>query len=173
VRGRSDDTGGLRAAVAAAVTDVAPDATFRMTKMADAVRGITWVFQAFSVTALLLGIVGLVLAYSGTHAVVSFLVAQRRREFGVRMALGATSARIVWGMMSEMSRIVAVGLASGLLIVAALVGAFGGSIPIVPEFGPRPYLFGAAIVVAATAIAALLPLRGAARIDPAQALRAE
>jgi ABC-type antimicrobial peptide transport system permease subunit len=43
----------------------------------------------------------------------------------------------------------------------------------VPEFGPRPYLVGAAIVVLATAIASFLPLRGAARIDPAQALRAE
>ena len=41
-----------------------------------------WILQAFSVTASLLGLVGLAFAYSGTHAVVSFLVAQRRREFG-------------------------------------------------------------------------------------------
>ena len=52
----------------------------------------------------ILGVVGLLFAYSGTHAVVSFLVAQRKREFGVRMALGASAWQIVWGMLVETSR---------------------------------------------------------------------
>jgi len=132
-----------------------------------------WVFQAFSVTASILGLVGLLFAYSGTHAVVAFLVAQRKREFGVRMALGASAWQIVRGMLIEMSRVASVGLAAGLAVVAGLIRLTSGSIPIVPDFGARPFVVGAAIVLVATAIAALSPLREAARIDPAQALRTE
>jgi ABC-type antimicrobial peptide transport system permease subunit len=136
------------------------------------VGGAAWIFQAFSVAASLLGVVGLLFAYSGTHAVVSFLVAQRTREFGVRMALGASAGRIVRGMLVEMSRTASIGLAAGLAVAAGLVRLFSGSIAM-PDFGARPFVVGAAIVVVATAVAALSPLRGAARIDPAQALRTE
>jgi ABC-type antimicrobial peptide transport system permease subunit len=130
-------------------------------------------FQAFSVTASILGVVGLLFAYSGTHAVVSFLVAQRRREFGVRMALGASTWRIVWGMLIETSRTAGVGLAAGLATAAVLSRLFNAAVPIVPESGARPFVVGAAIVLSATLLAALAPLRAAARIDPAEALRAE
>jgi predicted permease len=171
VRGRNPED--VKAAAGLAVGAVAPNATFRLTPMSDIVRGVSWVFQAFSVTAGLLGIVGLMLAYSGTHAVVSFLVVQRTREFGVRMALGASAWRIMRGMMGEMSRTAAMGLVPGLAIIAALARLFAGSSPLVPEFGLRPYLAGAAIVVLAVIVATLLPLRGAARIDPARALRAD
>src|SRR5688572_7392200 len=95
VRARSDDADGLRTAVTAAVNDAATEAPFRLMSMQSMVDGVVWLFRAFFVTASLLGVVGLVFAYSGTHAVVSFLVAQRIREFGIRMALGASASRIV------------------------------------------------------------------------------
>ena len=132
-----------------------------------------WIFRAFSVAASLLGVVGLLFAYSGTHAVVSFLVAQRTREFGVRMALGASAWRIVRGMLVETSRTASIGLAAGLAVAAGLIRLFSASAAILPDFGARPFVVGAAIVLVATAVAALLPLRDAARIDPAQALRTE
>ena len=50
---------------------------------------------------------------------------------------------------------------------------FNAAVPILPELGARPFVVGAAIVLSATALAPLAPLRAAARIDPAQALRAE
>jgi ABC-type antimicrobial peptide transport system permease subunit len=56
---------------------------------------------------------------------------------------------------------------------AGLIRLFSGSVAILPDFGTRPFVVGAAIVVVATAVAALLPLGGAAQIDPAQALRTE
>ena len=129
-------------------------------------------FQASSVVVSLLGVIGLLFAYSGTHAVVSFLVAQRTREFGVRMALGATAWRIVRGMLVETSRTASIGLVAGLAMAAGLVRLFSGAVAM-PDFGIRPFVVGAAIVLVATVVAALAPLRGAARIDPAQALRTE
>jgi predicted permease len=172
VRARTDDVEGLRAPVAAAVKVVAPETTFQVFPMRMAVGGAAWIFRAFSVTALILGIVGLLFAYSGTHAVVSFLVAQRKREFGLRMALGASAWQIVRGMLVDTSRVAGIGLAAGLVVAAGVARLFSASI-LMPDFGVRPFAVGAAIVLVATAVAALAPLRDAARIDPAQALRTD
>jgi predicted permease len=173
VRGRTDDFDAMKAALTAAVDEVAPDTAFQLMPIPTIVGGIAWIFQAFSLTASILGVVGLLLAYSGTHAVVSFLVAQRTREFGLRIALGASNWRIVWGMMVETFRTTSIGLVVGLALAAALVRLANSSIEIMPDFGVRPYVMGAAFVLMATAVAAFSPLRRASRIDPAQALRAE
>jgi ABC-type antimicrobial peptide transport system permease subunit len=89
------------------------------------------------------------------------------------MALGASAWRIVWGMLVETSRTASIGLAAGLVVAAGLVRLLRASAAILPDFGARPFVAGAAIVLVATAVAALLPLSGVARIDPAQALRTE
>jgi putative ABC transport system permease protein len=173
VRARSDDVEALRSAVTTVVKEVAPEMPSQVLPMRTIVGLALWIFQAFSVAASLLGVVGLLFAYSGTHAVVSFLVVQRTREFGVRMALGASAWRIVWGMLVETSRTAAIGLAAGLAVTAGLMRLLRSSNSILPDFGARPFVVGAAIVLIAAAVAALLPLSGVARIDPAQALRTE
>ena len=173
VRAARDDASALRSAVTTAVREVAPDAPFEITALRTLIGVALWMFRAFSVTASILGVVGLLFAYSGTHAVVSFVVAQRRREFGVRMALGASAWRIVRGMLIDTSRTAAIGLGAGLAIAAGMSRLFNAAVPILPPFGPRPFAVGAAIVLGATLLAALWPVRAAARIDPAQALRAE
>ena len=172
VRARSDDAEGLRTAVTAAVNDAATEAPFRLMSLQGMVDGVVWLFRAFFVTASLLGVVGLVFAYSGTHAVVSFLAAQRIREFGIRMALGASASQIVLEMVKHTSRTALVGLAAGLAVAAGVVRLLTASAPIL-EFGARPFVVGAAIVFVATLVATLVPLRVAARIDPAHALRFE
>jgi predicted permease len=172
VRTRTDDVAVLRSAVTTAVKEVAPEMPFQVLPMRTLVGLALWIFQAFSVAASLLSVVGLIFAYSGTHAVVSFLVAQRTCEFGVRMALGASAWQIVWGMLVETSRIASIGLAAGLAVAAGLIRLFR-SVAIMPDFGARPFAVGAAIVLVATTVATLLPLKGVARIDPAQALRTE
>jgi predicted permease len=173
VRTPVDDVGALKSAMTAAVRELAPDTPFLVERVQTTLGGAVWIFQAFSVAASLLGVIALLFAYSGTHAVVSFLVAQRRREFGVRMALGASTGQIVSAMMIEVARVAGVGVAAGVAIVFAFVRLVAGSNPIVPEYGPRPFVVGVVVVLAATAVAALLPLRQTARIDPAQALRTE
>jgi ABC-type antimicrobial peptide transport system permease subunit len=113
------------------------------------------------------------LAFSGTYAVVAYLVALRTPEFGIRMALGATARGIVSGMMGETLRIAAIGLSAGLTVAFALLRALSAAIETIPAFGLRPFALGAGIVLAATMVAALLPSLRAARIDPSKALRAE
>ena len=127
VRARTDDVEVLRSAVTTAVKEVAPETSFQVFPMRTLVGLAAWIFQAFSVAASILSLVGLLFAYSGTHAVVSFLVAQRTREFGVRMALGASAWRIVWGMLVETSRTALIGLAAGLAVAAGLIRLFSGS----------------------------------------------
>jgi putative ABC transport system permease protein len=173
VRARTDDVEALRLAVTTAVKEVAPETPFQVVPLRALVGLAAWIFQAFSVAASLLGVVGLLFAYSGTHAVVSFLVARRRREFGLRMALGASAGQIVSGMLIETSRIASIGLAAGLAVAAGVIRLFSASIAGVPDFGASPFVIGASIVFVATAVAALLPLGAVARIDPAQALRSE
>jgi len=141
--------------------------------MRDLLGLVTWTFQAFSTTASLLGVVGLLLAFSGTYAVVAFLVAQRTPEFGIRMALGATVRQIVSAMMNETLKVAFIGLGAGLALALAAMRALNAVSEIIPQFGARPYVVGTGIVLAATMIAALLPSLRAARIDPSKALRAE
>jgi predicted permease len=173
VRPRNDDVERLRSSLTSAVKAVAPETPFQVLPIRTFVGLGLWIFQAFSAAASLLSIVGLLFAYSGTHAVVSLLVAQRRREFGVRMALGASAWQIVRGMLVETSRTAFAGLGVGLAVAAGLIGLIRSAVSILPDFGARPFVAGAAIVLVATAVAALFPLRDAARIDPAQALRSE
>jgi len=167
------DASTARASVTAAVNAIEPDAPFQASRMQVMLGLMAWAFQAFSVTASLLGAVGLVLAFSGTYAVVAFLVTQRKREFGVRMALGATIRQIVSGILGDTLRTAAIGVGAGLAASMLLVRFFSGTIPIIPSYTLRTYLVGTSIVLVATVIAALLPALRATQIDPSRALHTE
>jgi hypothetical protein len=172
VRGRAG-TSALNASVAAAVTAIEPDAPFQSMAMRTFIGGIAWIFQAFSAAATFVSVVGLLLAFSGTYGVVAFLVKQRTREFGIRLALGATANRIIAAVMRETLQTGALGIATGLAVAAALAQVFASTIQIIPRFSVLPYLASTAIVVAATAAAALIPSLRTTQIDPSRALRVD
>jgi predicted permease len=173
VASRVDNVEAVRTAMATAVRSVAPETSFQAVSMEALMGSAAWVLRAFSTTAWILGLVGLLFAYSGTHAVVSFMVAQRTREFGVRMALGASARQIVQGLLTQLSRTASMGLGAGLLVAAGVMRLFSRANALLPESGWLALLVGAAIVLVATGVASLAPLRTAARIDPARALRTE
>jgi MacB-like periplasmic core domain/FtsX-like permease family len=172
IRARSD-VPAVKRSIAEAVRAVQPEASFHVYVMRDMVGVQAWGFSVLGAVATLLAAIGLLLAFSGTYAVVGFVAAQRTRELGIRMALGATAQRIVGGMLAEALRTGAVGAAAGLVIAAVLVRASGAAIEMMPAFGPRPFVAGAVIVLAATVMAALPPSCRAARVDPSASLRAE
>jgi ABC-type antimicrobial peptide transport system permease subunit len=172
VRSRTDSRA-LRNAVTSAMNETAPGAPFQVVPLLELFGTATWVFGALSATAGALGIVGLLLACAGTYGVVSYLVALRTREFGVRMAIGATGGQIVKGMLREACRPGGYGIAVGAGAAFALGRLSSGNVPIFPNPGAQSYVLGIAVVGVATVAAAVLPAMRAARIDPVQALRVD
>jgi putative ABC transport system permease protein len=118
--------------------------------------------------------IGLLLATAvGLGGVMSFLVAQRRREIGVRMALGATPGSIVRLTLAFAARSIAAGLTIGGAGAYVAARWLRSQLFQVAEGDPRPFAFAAALLVIVALIAAAGPARRAARVDPMTTLRAE
>jgi putative ABC transport system permease protein len=117
------------------------------------------------------GVLALVLAGTGLYGVVSYTVAQRRHEIGVRMALGAPRARVVRLVVAQAMRLTLSGLALGL--AAALgVGRWLGSLLFEVSTHDPAVLGGVCVAFGAIALAAsYAPARRAAATDPLEALR--
>lgn len=127
------------------------------------IASLTWLF----------GAVGLVLAAVGLYGVTAYGVEQRASEIGVRMALGADRGSVVFMVLRGALWQVGIGLALG---IPAAIGA--GHLIASQLFGVRPWdprmLFGAALLLGLAALmAAIIPARRAASVDPMQALRSE
>ena len=117
------------------------------------------------------GIVALALAAVGLYGVVAYTVATRRSEIGVRMALGAGRGRILGMMMADTGAMLAVGLAAGAAAALAGAGLFGNLLyGIAPSDVTTLSLAGSVLAVAGL-LAAALPARRAASIDPVEVLR--
>jgi putative ABC transport system permease protein len=133
---------------------------------------------AFWLTAVLGGL-ALALTLSGLFSVLSYLVEQRTREIGVRMALGATTRDVTRLVLSQSIRPVGVGLfigggsAAGLAAVLLATPAAAGIGKIVHVLDPLSYAVSLLIIIAACLVAASIPATRAARLDPTQTLRQE
>ncbi|MDH3271685.1 MAG: ABC transporter permease [Gemmatimonadota bacterium] len=128
-------------------------------------------FQAIMLVSFAL--VALVLASVGVYSVVSYAVANRTREVGVRMALGASGNEILSLVVRSTAAVAGLGLVLGLA-GAALVGRLvQGLTPGVSAIDPISLSGAAAVLTVATGAAVLVPARRAARLDPTVAMRAE
>ena len=131
---------------------------------------------AFSVS-IILGGLALLLTVSGLFSVLSYLVEQRAREIGVRMALGAQARTVTRLMLAQTTRPVLAGLIAGAGCAAALAAAVlatpvGAPISrIVQVTDPVAYLASLGVIVTACLLAAWIPAARAARIDPMRTLR--
>ena len=115
----------------------------------------------------------LALSIVGVYGVVAAVVGERRREYGIRLALGATRARINRHVLWQASAPIGMGIAGGLVLAVwasrYLAALLYGIVPV-----DTPSFIAATIVVFASAlVAALIPARRAGRVDPIIALRAE
>ena len=119
-----------------------------------------------SAMALLLGLVGI-------YGVISYSVAQRTREIGIRMALGAEHAEVRRMFVRHGLLLTAVGLALGFGVAAALTRWMSSLLFGVTAMDPVTYAAVGLVLTSATLLASYMPARRATVIDPARALRAE
>jgi ABC-type antimicrobial peptide transport system permease subunit len=113
------------------------------------------------------------LAVIGLHGVLTFVVARRTREIGIRIALGADKVRVIRLIMMEMLPVILFGIAAGVitgLLCGRLVESqlFG-----VKAADPPVFVIGGAVLLAASMLAAFIPAWRASRIDPMVSLRHE
>jgi hypothetical protein len=126
--------------------------------------------------AAMLGIFGafaVLLASMGLYAVVAFSVAQRTKEVGIRIALGATRAQVVGLVVREGMALIAIGIALGLVLAAVLSQPLGAYLYGLDRFDPVTFTAVAAIMAGTALLANYLPARRAVRIDPVKAIRYE
>jgi predicted permease len=128
---------------------------------------LTWALSAVA------GCVGVVIAIVGMYGVISFTVVQRRREFGIRLAIGARPREILVMILRQGAKWASVGIAVGLLAALGLT-RFGAAL----LYGVKPtdwmtFTVVPSLLMAIALLACLLPARVAAQLDPVDVLRSE
>jgi ABC-type antimicrobial peptide transport system permease subunit len=157
-----------------AIREVSPDqATFRVATMDRVIdeslggrRFDLWLIGAFA-------IVGTALAAAGTYSVVAYLVAIRTREFGIRVALGADSRRIVRLVVGRGAWLVGLGLGMGCVGALMLTRFLRTLLYGVAPTDLSTFAAVGVILFSVAVAACILPARRATRVDPAVALRVE
>jgi len=145
--------------------------------MRSVARTETFFLQTAFWVSLMLGGLALSLTVSGLFSVLSYLVEQRTREIGLRMALGASPRRVTQLVLGQTTRPVMAGLIAGAALAAALATAvlatpFGALISqIVHVTDPVAYLASLGLIVAVCLLAAWIPAARAAKVDPMRTLR--
>jgi predicted permease len=129
-------------------------------------RSSVWLLGGFAGLALLLGIVGL-------YGVIAYTVSQRRREIGVRLALGAQRRSVYQLVLGEAGRLTAIGIAAGLVCSVAGATLMRNLLFGTPPWDVLTLVAVAAILGLSALMAAYVPARRAAAVDPVEALRAE
>jgi putative ABC transport system permease protein len=164
----------LTVAVRAAVHEVDKDLPVAALRTMDDQLSNSLTRRRFSVTLLVaFGLTAVLLAAVGLYGVLGFIVSQRRREIGVRIALGATARDVISNVLGQGLRLAALGMAIGLGLSIALSRLLSAML-----FGTSPtdvvtYAGAAGLLALVAMTASLVPALRASRVDPLAALRDE
>jgi len=129
-------------------------------------RIVTWLAFCFAALALILAALGL-------YGVLSYNVARRTQEIGVRMALGAQRRDVMASVLGQSAQLTVLGLVIGLMGIFASARSLAGMLYDVPAFDPLSLAAVLFMFVMVTTAASYLPARRATRVDPLTALRSE
>jgi ABC-type antimicrobial peptide transport system permease subunit len=155
------------------VKQVHPRALIRFTPLAEQVDESITRERLLATLSGFFGGLALLLAIIGLYGVISYTMARRRNEIGIRIALGSARNRILRLVLSEVAQIVVLGLAAGTVLVLVSTRLIAALLYGVAPTDAGTILGSAALLAAAALLAGLLPAVRAARLDPMLALRDE
>jgi len=119
------------------------------------------------------GAIGLTLACTGIFSVVSYAVSQRTREFGIRMALGATPGNVLGLVVRSTGRVVVVGFALGAILSVVSSRALAGKLQGIGVASPSMLVAISSVLAVAAFLACAIPAQSATKVQPVDALRHE
>ncbi len=102
---------------------------------------------------------------------ISYVITQRMKEIGIRMALGATSGAVTGLILKQSIKLASIGILAGSLLALGMSKALASVLVMINIFDAAAYIGGAALVLVACVAAAYFPSRRASRIDPLRTLR--
>jgi predicted permease len=144
-----------------------------ITSLPELIRYSAGNYQMMAELVSALGLVGLALTIVGLYGFLAFRVTQRRREIGIRMALGASREATILMIVRDTSRMAAIGLALGLVLSLATARLEASVLFDVRPLDPLSITAALCMLGLAIAAASWLPARRAASVEPMQALRTE
>ena len=130
-------------------------------------------FRSGYLLSVVVGVLALGLTITGVYGVIGYVVAQRRREFGIRIALGAQPTGLVTHVLRQAMRLAIVGFAIGMTMALGVSRGFAALLQGVNTYDVRGYVTAAVVVLGACAVAAFLPSRRAGKVNAVEALRAD
>jgi ABC-type antimicrobial peptide transport system permease subunit len=155
------------------VRRIDPDVTISARPLREILEDALFIARIGSRVAWAIGAIGLLLATIGAFSLFTQAVAERRREIGIRMALGAPAAQVVALVLRTTRRSVVSGLIIGLGLAATGAQFLRGYLYGLSPFDPVAYVQIAGILLVAAMLATWIPARRATRVNPVETLRAE
>jgi predicted permease len=129
--------------------------------------------RLLAIVAGLLGVLAVLLTVVGFYGLLSYAVAQRTPELGLRLALGARGSQLLGRVMLEAGQLLTVGLVVGIAVTLAVAGVASSLLFGVAPRDPTTLALACGLLALIAAVACYLPARRAARVDPLVALRAD
>jgi predicted permease len=165
------DAEAARRTLDAALTAVDPGAVQQIHKMQEFVAGRVYPYRVAYWVSAAVGGLALLLTVSGIYGVLSYLVTQRTKEIGIRMALGATAGAVSGMVLKQLLCLASLGIALGVLLALGASRMFAWRLVMMNTYDGVAYAGAVLLVTAASVAAAYFPSRRAARIDPTTTLR--
>jgi putative ABC transport system permease protein len=166
-------TSELVAAVKRTVREVSPEIGFWFQDYRTEIRETLLRERLMATLSGFFGVLALLLACIGLYGILSYSVADRTNEIGIRMALGAERRDVIWLVLREALLLVLAGVAVGMPVVWAVTRLVSAMLFGLKPTDPLSLSLASLVMLAVAAIAAYLPARRAARVDPMIALRYE
>ena len=162
-----------RQRIAAALDGIAPSIYDMINSMNGVLAVQVYPFRVALWITGFLGGVALLMTISGIYGVMSYLVNQRTKEIGIRVALGAAATDVVRMVVRQSARLALVGVAAGVALAAAISPLFAHEIEALHVYDAVAYAGAILVVMVAAVAASFAPSRRAVRVDPISSLRCD